>query len=375
MSELTKLDNEKIRLLFFFSGTGRFRYGVAEVFRHVLNGLDKERYEPYLVITGTLEEPVDDLSDAVEVIELGRVGLKKAFFPLVRVIRQIRPDVVVSAMEHPNALAVVARLVARRPCKLLLTSHNVLTPRLQYMWSRREGHIILRAIRLTYPYADHVVCVSEAVRQDLHTHVPRLERSSVIHNPVLSQAKLPDPSFECKEQGLIVTSSRLTGYKRVDEVIRALQLLDDHFHLIVLGDGPERARLEALVTELDLNDRVEFMGYVDDPFAYYRQAEIFILPSMWEGFGNVLIESMACGCQVVANGSAWAPPEVLGHGDYGFLYEGGDPEKLASAIREAADHPKPQGKLLEYAGRFTDQRAAREYEALFDSLLDQAQFT
>ena len=136
-----------------------------------------------------------------------------------------------------------------------------------------------------------------------------------------------------------------------------------------MGDGPERGRLEALVAELDLEDRVEFIGYVDDPFAWYCKAEIFVLPSMWEGFGNVLIESMACGCQVVANASAWAPPEVLGCGEYGFLYEGGQPEALAAAIRTAAAEPKSEEKLLRYAQRFTDKRVALEYEQLFDSLV------
>ena len=185
------------RLLFFYSGTGWFRYGVAEVFRHVLNGLDKERYAPYVVITGTLKEPVCDLADQVEIIELGQQGLKKAFFPLVRVIQRIRPDVVVSAMEHPNVLAVLARLVSGHDCKLVLTSHGVFSARLAHMWSRRQGWTIRNALRLGYPLADHVVCVSNAVRSDLEKHVPRLRESSVIYNPVLRSGNslIPDLSL------------------------------------------------------------------------------------------------------------------------------------------------------------------------------------
>ncbi len=362
-------DGSPRRILFFFSGTGKFHYGVAEVFRHVLNGLDKERYEPYLIITGSLEEPVDDLADEIEVIELGREGLKKAFFPLAIAIRRIRPGVVVSAMEHPNVLAVLARLVSRHDCKLILTSHGVFSARLAHMWSRRQGWMIQNALRLGYPLADHVVCVSNAVRNDLERHVPRLPESSVIYNPVLRSDNIPiaDPSE--KETGLIITSSRLAGFKKIDEAITALQFLEERYHLVVMGDGPERGRLEALVAELNLEDRVEFTGYVHDPFVWYRKAEIFVLPSMWEGFGNVLIESMACGCQVVANALAWSPPEVLGHGEYGFLYEGGQPEALAAAIRKAATEPKSREKLLRYAQRFTDKRVAREYGQLFDSLV------
>lgn len=359
----------KKRLLFLYFGAGWFRYGVAEVFRHVLNGLDKERYAPYLVITGTLEEPVGDLADQVEIIELGQEGLKKAFFPLVRVIQRIRPDVVVSAMEHPNVLAVLARLVSRHNCKLVLTSHGVFSARLRHMWSRRQGWMIRNALRFVYPLADHVVCVSNAVKNDLENYVPRLPESSVIYNPVLRSDSILASDPNEKESGLIVTSSRLAGFKKIDEAISALLFLEERYHLVVMGDGSERGRLEALVAELDLDDRVEFTGYVDDPFAWYCKAEIFVLPSIWEGFGNVLIESLASGCQVVANASAWGPPEVLGYGEYGFLYEGGQPQALAAAIRTAATEPKSRKKLLQYARRFTDKRVAWEYEQLFDSLV------
>lgn len=360
-----------MKVLFFFSGGGGFRYGVAEVFRHVLNGLDKQRYQPILVITGTLDGPVEGLSNAVEVVELHRDGLRKAFLPLVRTIRRTRPDIVVSAMEHPNALAVLARMVSRHRCKLVLTSHNVFTPRLEFMWAENDGRLIRRMVRWTYPLADHVVCVSEAVKSDLSNYVPRLGASSVIHNPVLGSENLPDPGFEQKTKGLIVTSSRLQDYKKVDEAIRALTDLESSVHLVVLGDGPDRRRLEALASDLDLSHRVSFAGYVNDPFPWYRKAEFFVLPSMWEGFGNVLIESMACGCQVVANARAWAPPEVLGYGEYGFLYEGGVPGALAVAIQEASENPKPTDSLIEYARQFTDKRAAGEYQALFDSLLSE----
>lgn len=372
MTLKTRHDPRK-KLLFFFSGTGQFRYGVAEVFRHLLNGIDKTRYRPVLVITGTLDGPVEALSEAVEVVELHQDSLRKAFLPLVRAIRRIRPEVIVSAMEHPNALTVLARLVSGHRCKLVLTAHGVFSARMQYMWSPRQGRLLRTIVRRTYPRADHVVCVSEAVRQDFKEHVLPFKRSSVIHNPVLKEAELVPVDIEQKEPGLIVTCSRLVDFKKVDEAIRALTYLEPSFRLVVLGDGAQRRRLETLTGELGLSERVTFEGYVDDPFAWYRKAEIFVLPSMWEGFGNVLIESMACGCQVVANSTAQAPEEVLGWGKYGFLYAGGDPETLAAAIREAHANPKSAALIVEYAQTFTDRNAANEYDALFEALLERNQ--
>ena len=371
MTLFSNKTKQRKRLLFFYSGTGQFRYGVAEVFRHVLNGLDKERYCPILVITGTLDGPIEGLSDDVEVLELHQVGLRRAFLPLVRASRQIRPHVIVSAMEHPNALTVLARIASRHRCKLVLTSHGVFTPRLQFMWAEKHGRMIQRMVRWTYPLADHVICVSEAVKSDLLRYVPQLVASSVIYNPVLTGTDLPEPNFNNKTKGLIVTSSRLQGFKKVDEAIRALIDLESFYHLVVLGDGPERQRLEALVNELGLSNRVAFEGYVDDPFVWYRKAEVFVLPSMWEGFGNVLIESMAYGCQVIANSEAYAPAEVLGHGEFGFLYTGGDSKALAATIQKAHKYPKSVDLLVDYAWKFTSKRAAGEYDAVFQALLHQ----
>ncbi|MCI5136062.1 MAG: glycosyltransferase [Candidatus Electrothrix sp. AW2] len=136
-------------------------------------------------------------------------------------------------------------------------------------------------------------------------------KSSVIYNPVLETQQ----SFsvkECeKEKGLIVTASRLIDFKKVDHVIRTLALLDGTFRLIILGDGQEMTSLKILADELKISNRIKFKGYVENPFDYYRRAEIFVLPSMWEGFGNVLIESMYCGCQVVVNSLSEALAEII----------------------------------------------------------------
>ena len=80
--------------------------------------------------------------------------------------------------------------------------------------------------------------------------------------------ELPEATLQHKVEGLIITSSRLAGFKEVDEAIRALAYLDNSFHLVVLGDGPELGKLEKLAAELDVSNRVTFAGYVEDPFAW-----------------------------------------------------------------------------------------------------------
>ncbi|MCI5226016.1 MAG: DUF456 family protein, partial [Candidatus Electrothrix sp. AX2] len=207
--------------------------------------------------------------------------------------------------------------------------------------------------------------MGEQVESNFIKYFSRTVKSSVIYNPVLEAQQLFSVK-ECeKEKGLIVTASRLIDFKKVDHVIRTLALLDGTFRLIILGDGQEMTSLKILADELKISNRIEFKGYVENPFDYYRRAEIFVLPSMWEGFGNVLIESMCCGCQVIVNSLSEASAEVIGYGEYGYIYDGNDINDLASKIYDARRQPKSISKLVEYASTFTTKRAAREYETIF----------
>ncbi len=358
--------SKKTKVVFFFFGNDHFKYGVTEVFLRLMNEISKDRYDIYLIFSGTLASPIKRLNDDIEVIELNQKCLRKSFLPLKKKLEDIAPDILLSGMEHPNILSVLVKFFSKSKFKLILTCHGPLTPRLKNMWNRRDGLLIKNLVRLFYSFADHIVCVSQSVELDLIKYLLRPVNSSVIYNPVLeSQQSFPMKKFE-KEKGLIVTASRLVGFKKVDHIIRTLALLDSTFRLIILGDGQEMDSLKILADELKISNRIEFKGYVENPFDFYRRAEIFVHPSMWEGFGNVLIESMCCGCQVIVNSLSEASAEVIGYGEYGYIYDGNDINDLASKIYDARHQPKSVAKLVKYASTFTTERAVREYETIFE---------
>jgi len=106
---------------------------------------------------------------------------------------------------------------------------------------------------------------------------------------------------------------------------------------MILGEGEERPKLEALVRELRLEEDVALPGFVDNPYKYMKRAAVFVLSSQWEGFGNVLVEAMACGCPVVATDCPSGPAEILENGKWGRLVPPGDPEALAKAILDTVE--------------------------------------
>jgi glycosyltransferase involved in cell wall biosynthesis len=125
-----------------------------------------------------------------------------------------------------------------------------------------------------------------------------------------------------------------------------------------------------MARSLGVEEHVDLPGFVHNPYAFMSRAAVFALSSAWEGFGNVLVEAMACGCPVVSTDCPSGPSEILGGGAYGRLVPVGDDAALAKALAATLDDPPRRDSLRERAELFSASRAARSYAAL---LLDDAE--
>src|SRR5262249_61888338 len=130
-------------------------------------------------------------------------------------------------------------------------------------------------------------------------------------------------------------------------LVRALALLrpDRPWRLALVGDGPERPALEALVREVGLARRITFTGFVDDPFAWMMRARLAVCSSVYEGLGNAIIEALACGTAVVSTDCPYGPREILDDGRYGTRVPVGDAPAPAAPIATALDPPVDRTRL------------------------------
>jgi glycosyltransferase involved in cell wall biosynthesis len=133
---------------------------------------------------------------------------------------------------------------------------------------------------------------------------------------------------------VVLGVGRLTAQKDFPSLIRAFAKVraQKPCRLVILGEGELRGELEALVASLDLSADVALPGFTDNPFAWMRQSSLFVLSSAWEGFGNVLVEAMACGTPVVSTNCPSGPAEILENGRWGRLVPVGDVDALADAM-------------------------------------------
>ena len=229
-------------------------------------------------------------------------------------------------------------------------------------------------IRLNYPAAEGIVCVSTGVAQELSRLAPATaSRIRVIHNPIVApdlvaagSAAVDHPWLAPGEPPLILGAGRLTAQKDFPTLIRAFaQVLPQQpCRLLILGEGSERERLLGLGHELGVAVAMDLPGFVANPFAYMARSGVFVLSSLWEGFGNVLVEAMAMGTPVVSTDCPSGPREILCDGVLGPLVRPGDPEHLAEAVIEVLSRPADRTALRNRAMDFSADRVAARYDEL-----------
>ncbi len=169
---------------------------------------------------------------------------------------------------------------------------------------------------------------------------------------------------------VIISAGRFSSEKDFSTLIQAFAKLRKkrQAKLILLGEGSLRASLEDLAKQLGVIDDLTMPGFVENPFAYLARADVFVLSSAHEGFGNVLVEAMACGTPVVSTDCPSGPREILDGGRYGALAPVGDADALAAAIQQKLDNPTSAELLKTRAREFSVEKAAGAYLALAENL-------
>ena len=344
--------------------------GAERVMVTLANGFAARGYVVDLVLA-TAEGPyLKDIDAGLRVVDLKSPRVASSLPALVRYLRRERPTALLSAMGHANVIAVLARGLARVPSRVVVSEHNnfsISKVNASSWRGRWMGSLIARA----YPRADGVVAVSGGVADDLARGIG-LPRSSikVVYNPVVTDALLTQsreapahPWLQPGEPPVILGVGRLTAQKDFPILIHAFARLrqEREVRLLILGEGELRPQLTALVAELGLQADVALPGFADNPFAIMRHGSLFVLSSAWEGFGNVLVEAMACGTPVVSTACPSGPDEILEDGKWGRLVPVGDVEALAEAMQATLDEKNRPDDVAARAAEFSVERAVEGY--------------
>jgi glycosyltransferase involved in cell wall biosynthesis len=289
---------------------------------------------------------------------------------LARYLRRERPHVLLSATTPLNVAAVSARYLARTTVRLVISQHNPVSETIAFR-QYRSAPVMAHLVRKFYPAADAVIAVSTGIADDLKNVIGlNGTKVSIIHNPVITDAIAPlrdAPAehlwFSDGGPPIVIGVGRLTTQKGFDDLIRAFALVRTRrdARLVILGTGRDHDQLTALIHELGLAKVVDLPGWVANPHAYMARANLFVLSSRYEGFGNVLVEALASGCPIVATNCVGGPADILEGGRFGRLVPVGDIEAMAEAILETLDTPADIDALRRRAMDFHVDRIVERY--------------
>lgn len=349
--------------------------GSERVMTTLLSHFDQRRLAVSLaVIDGRDPKLAGDLPQDLRWMDLGYDRVVRAVPRLCGLIRQRRPQVVLSTLSHLNLMLAIVKPLLPRGTHLVARESSVLS---EIVRSERSSALWRWAYRRFYPRLDHIICQSRIMQEDLCTNfgVPR-RKTTVIPNPIdlekVARLSMQDgepgedtvtPSAPGAATVRFVAVGRLAPVKGFDVLIQALAKLDrPQVQLDLIGDGPELGRLRALAISLGLADRVRFQGFQANPYRWMHGADALVLSSRYEGLPNVIIEALACGTPVIAS-PVPAALEIIDGVDEAVAARGMSAEDLADAMARWLDSSRARVPA-HHVARFEVSAVISQYEAV-----------
>lgn len=286
---------------------------------------------------------------------------------LKQIIEEQRFDVMISVTSPMNLVAAISNALSKNKIKLYATVHSMIS-------KERKSFNIVRHKLLKYfdKYITKTIVVSREAEQDyIETIGVDEKKTTTIYNPVVSNKLFDLQNKDINHKWLnsnreyktILAVGRLTEAKNYEMLLRAIsivkQILD--IRLIILGEGELEQHLKELSKKLEIDNIVDFYGFINNPYPYFKKCDLYTLTSNWEGLPSVLIEAMACGCNIVSTECPSGPKEILQNGKYGKLTPVNDVEKLAYAIREALESKIDKISQVERAREFSIDNSIKNY--------------
>lgn len=316
-----------------------FEYGGAEKNMLLLANLFFKKGYDVTIIT------INDKGDLKDYIEKGikitNFKKSKSIFSLFNLINFFNihsPDYHFSSIIHLNLLSIFCSLVSWKKINIISRESNIIADTYSIKL-KIKNMIFINLAKILYNKSYKIIAVSDAVKYDLIDKLKINENKiNKINNPVdildiqkKSRQYISHKYFNQKNK-IILTVASLTKQKNIQLLLKALKnvIKEIPVKLIIIGAGTEYNYLKNLTNKLLLGDHVDFLGNIYNPYSYMKNCDLFVLPSMYEGLPNVLIEALVCETHILATNCPGGSSEIIQN--YGKLVKCNDEQELTFGI-------------------------------------------
>ena len=345
--------------------------GAEKIVCDLINFLDRDYFEIFLVLLQKKGRLINRIPLDIEVVDLKKESLRSGFWDIKNSLKKISPNIVFSSIGSMNLLIASLRRFFPKKMKFIARETNIVSLKNRDEKYPRLFDLMFKTV---YRNFDLVIAQSKDMKEDLilNFNVP-LEKIKVINNPVdikkISKLAESEKSFLKKGVFNLLAVGSLSRKKGFDRLLEAFSLIEDEdIFLTIVGEGKEREKLIDFAKALGLKERVDFRGFLENPYPLMKEADLFALTSRYEGFANVLLESLACETPILAYGCKGGVNEIVIEGVNGWIVRNGDREEFAKKIKEAKNYPFDRWKIKKSAYRYEFSKIMRVYQETLRSI-------
>jgi glycosyltransferase involved in cell wall biosynthesis len=353
--------------------------GSERVIELLARGLSPEKYELHLGLVTETRANDKEVPSWVQVHSLNAPRVRSGAFRLLRLVRRLKPDLILSGIFHQNFLVLLLRPFFPKGTRVLVRQNGTVSAALAFgglPWHTRPLY------RLLYRRADQVICQSQAMATDLADELGIAnDRLMVLPNPVdveaIRQSIRQEPQPPVSERPCLLAVGRLVKEKGFDLLLQALAAVRKQLpglRLVIAGSGPEEAALKTECHALGVDSAVRFAGFTANPWAEFSRATLFVLSSRHEGMPNALLEAAAAGLPIVALPASGGVVELLRGRPGVWLAPQISSEALAASLLSALGTLRAGERFTHtFIEEFRLDRAIEAYENLIDRSLASSQ--
>ena len=342
--------------------------GSQRVIMYLCKYLDAKKFDITLLIINNQNKDssfsVQPLKN-IKIIDLKKTRVRNAILNIVKVIKVVKPDVVLSTQYHLNTAMLFVKLFIPSSIKMIARETNIPSKRL-------ESNKLLQNIiyRKFYKNFNSVICQSECMKNDLiKTFKIRKDKLVIINNPIdcnaiINKEKSEENSFY--KSDILAIASTLGHIKGLERLIDSIALMNiKNIKLIILGDGNSKNMLNEKIKKLKLHNQINLVGLQKDPVKFMQNTKVLAISSYAEGFPNTMLEAGLCGIPTVSF-NIEGVKDILIEGMNGFLVPDGSLKEFAESLLKAIDYPFNKMQIQNHIrNNYNIEKIIKKYENLF----------